>query len=182
MTFVELEIHGVWLIEPDLLVDERGVFRRSFCAQEFADHGLAPTAVQGNISENPHEGTLRGFHYQVRPYEEAKTLSCVTGALFDIVVDLRLASRTFMRWISVELSAAGRSSLHIPAGCANAWLTTEPSTTVHYYTSEPYSPPSYRGFRYNDPAFGFRWPREPEYISEKDRRLPDFDPASIVGG
>ena len=181
MKFVELGLHGVWLIEPELVTDGRGVFHRSFCAREFAEHGLVNTAVQGNISENHHEGTLRGFHYQVRPFEEAKTLLCVTGSLFDIVVDLRPASSTFRQSVSLELSAADRRSLHVPAGCANAWLTTAPNTTVHYYMSEAYRPSANRGFRYNDPSFVFRWPSEPRFISKKDASFPDFDPGSLVG-
>src|SRR3989338_1168143 len=133
MKFVEVGLPGVWLIEPEVFTDERGAFHRSFCAREFEQQGLVPTVVQGNISENPHEGTLRGFHFQLRPFEEAKTISCLTGALFDIVVDLRPNSQTFMQWISVELSASNRRSLYVPVGCANAWLTTAPHTTVHYY-------------------------------------------------
>ncbi len=179
MKFVELGISGAWLIEPEILADDRGVFRRTFCAKEFADHGLASASVQGNISENPHEGTLRGFHYQVPPFEEAKTLLCVTGALFDIIVDLRPASPTFLRWVSVELSAEDRRSVHVPAGCANAWLTTRPNTAVHYYMSEAYRPNADRGLRYNDPLFNFSWPREPRLISKKDAGFPDFDPTSL---
>jgi len=177
--FSELALPGVWLIEPEVHADPRGVLRRSFCAEEFAERGLVSTVQQGNISENPHEGTLRGFHYQVEPSQEAKTITCVSGALFDIVADLRPASPTFMKWVAVEFSAAGRESLHVPAGCANAWLTTAPNTTVHYYMSELYAAASYRGFRYNDPAFGFRWPGEPRLISAKDRGFPDFDPSTI---
>jgi dTDP-4-dehydrorhamnose 3,5-epimerase len=179
MKFIGLGLPGVWLIEPDVFADGRGVFRRHFCASEFAAHGLAATAVQGNISENPLAGTLRGFHYQMRPFEEAKTLSCMTGSIYDIVVDLRPKSPTFMKWVSVELAALDRRSLHVPAGCANAWMTTAPDTIIHYYMSEMYSAESYWGFRYDDPLFGFRWPREPRLVSEKDRSFPDFDPASL---
>lgn len=181
MQFSELDLPGVWLIAPTLHADDRGVFRRHFCAEEFAAHGLAAEAVQGNISENPHVGTLRGFHYQTGRFAEAKTLSCVTGAIYDIVVDLRPQSRTFMKWIPVEISARDRVSLHVPAGCANAWLTTEPNTIIHYYMSEMYASASYRGFRYNDPAFGFHWPSEPRVISDKDRTFADFDPSSLLG-
>lgn len=175
MKFLELDLPGVWLITPDLIADERGVFRRTFCAREFANRGLAPTTVQANVSENPHEGTLRGFHFQVRPFEEAKTISCFDGSLYDIVVDLRPDSPKFLQWVPVELSADDRLSLHVPAGCANAYLTTSPDTLVHYYMSEEYAPGLYRGFRYNDPSFGFKWPSEPKLISEKDRTFPDFD-------
>ena len=181
MKFEELGLRGVWLIEPELFSDERGVLRRHYCAREFAEHGLAAMTVQGNISENRQRATLRGFHYQVQPFEEAKTLSCMTGAIYDIVVDLRVKSPTFMEWVSVEISAHGRCSLHVPAGCATACITTEPDTTLHYYMSEFYSPESYRGIRYNDPMFGFRWPMEPQVISDKDRSYPDFDPESLRG-
>lgn len=177
MRFSELELPGVFLIEPEVHADERGSFRRHFCAEEFAAHGLAATAVQGNISENIHRGTLRGFHYQVKPFAEAKTLSCLTGGLYDIVLDLRRASPTFLRWAAAEISADNRRSLHVPAGCANAWLTLAPNTTVHYYMSEMFAPNSARGIRYDDPRFGFRWPIEPVVIAERDRTFPDFDPA-----
>lgn len=179
MTFVELSLPGVWLIETVVVTDERGAFRRHFCTEEFAAHGLAATAVQGNISENPHRGTLRGFHYQAGRGAEAKTLSCLTGAIYDIVVDLRPGSPTFLQWVAAEISASDRRSLHVPAGCANAWLSTAPNTIVHYYMSAMYAPESARGLRYNDPAFGFRWPMEPTVIAEKDRGFPDFDPSSL---
>ena len=179
MKFVESELPGVWLIEAEPFADERGVFRRHFCTEEFKAAGPSFTVQQGNISENPLLGTLRGFHYQTKPFEESKVLSCLSGALFDIVVDLRPQSPTFMKWTSVELSAANRRSLYVPAGFANAWMTTRADTLVHYYMSEFYNAESYRGIRYDDPAFGFRWPFEPRLISDKDRLFPDFDVASV---
>lgn len=182
MKFIELGLAGVWLIEPELVFDDRGTFRRTFCAAEFAANGLDSAAVQGNVSENPHEGTLRGFHFQLPPYEEAKTLTCVTGSLFDIIVDLRPGSKTYLRWVSCEFSASDRRSLHVPKGCANAWLTTSPNTTVHYYMGEAYRPNVDRGIRFDDPSFGFRWPREPNVISKKDLSYPDFDPALLSPG
>jgi dTDP-4-dehydrorhamnose 3,5-epimerase len=182
VTFTELELPGVWMLEANVFADDRGAFRRSFCAGEFAAHGLASTCLQGNLSENPHQGTLRGFHYQVAPYQEAKTLTCVSGALYDIVVDLRPASPTFLRWVAVEFSAADRRSLHVPAGCANAWLTTQPNTCVHYYMSETYQPSADRGLRFDDPFFNFIWPSAPAHISQKDTAYPDFDPAMLTSG
>ena len=181
MKFVELALPGVWILEPEMVVDDRGVFRRTFCAKEFANHGLATTAVQGNVSENPHAGTLRGFHYQVPPHQEAKTLLCVTGSLYDIVVDLRPGSPTFLQWVSLELSAVNRRSLHVPAGCANAWLTTAADTTVHYYMSAAYEANADRGLRFDDPYFRFTWPSAPVKISAKDAAFPDFDLASLPG-
>ena len=179
MRFRELDIAGAWLVEPDLVGDERGVFRRHFCKEEFAAHGIEAQVSQGNVSENPSLHTLRGFHYQLQPHAEGKTLSCFSGALYDIIVDLRLSSRTYLRWTAVTLDAGDRTSLHVPAGCANAYLTMAPDTVVHYYMSEIYAPGAYRGFRYNDPAFEFSWPAEPRLISQKDRSLPDFDPALL---
>lgn len=179
MKFSELGLSGVWLIEPEAYSDSRGVFRRHFCAREFGAHGIAPTVAQGNISENIQLGTLRGFHYQAKPHREAKTLSCLAGAIYDIVVDLRRSSPTFMKWIAVELSANDRKSLHVPAGCANAWLTTASQTVVHYYMSEFYAPEADRGLRYDDPAFAFSWPAAPNVVSDKDRSYADFDPSSV---
>jgi len=176
MKFAELTLPGVWLITPEVHTDDRGAFRRHFCVRELGARGINVTVAQGNISENPRIGTLRGFHYQARPPQEAKTLSCLTGAVYDIIVDLRPTSPTFMRWVAVEFSAQDRRSLHVPAGCANAWMTTAPDTAVHYYMSEFYAPEADCGLRYDDPAFGFRWPAEPAVISERDRTYPDFDP------
>jgi dTDP-4-dehydrorhamnose 3,5-epimerase len=180
MKFTELEISGAWLIEPEPQIDERGVFRRHFCAEEFSSRGIVPAVAQGNISENPKKHTLRGFHFQVPPFEEAKTLSCVSGAIYDVVVDLRAASPSFMKWVSIEISASDRRSLHVPTGCANAWLTTEPNTMIHYYMSHPYNPAAGRGFRYNDPAFGFLWPAAPAVISKKDLNYQDFSPDMLT--
>lgn len=180
MKFKDLNIAGAWLIEPELINDERGVFRRHFCSAEFADHGIAFHVAQGNVCENPHLHTLRGFHYQLAPHAEGKTISCFSGTLYDVIVDLRPDSKSFLKWTAVTLDARSRASLHIPPGCANAYLTLEPNTVVHYYMSNSYAPGSYRGFRYNDPAFKVVWPVEPRLISEKDRNFPDFDRAELM--
>jgi len=177
MRFHEQNIRGVWIIESEPHVDERGLFRRHFCAEEFAAHGLCPRVTQGNISENTHRHTLRGFHYQEPPHGESKTMSCIAGGLHVIVADIRPDSPTYLRWTAADLTAANRRSIHISPGCAMAILTLEDHTMMHYYMSEPFSGQSYRGLRYDDPAFGFVWPAEPRVISEKDRSYPDFIPA-----
>lgn len=182
MKFIELKIPGLWLIEPDVHADSRGSFRRHFCAREFDAHGMETVVAQGNISDNPAKGTLRGFHYQVEPNEEAKTISCLTGAVYDVVIDLRPSSPTFLTWDAIKISAHDRRSLYVPAGCANAWLTTEPHTILHYYMSKFFVPEAGRGIRYNDPFFAVRWPLEPSVISERDRGYPDFDPPLIRRG
>lgn len=179
MKFKELDIAGAWLIEPELVCDERGVFRRHFCSKEFAAHGIDTSVMQGNISENPHLHTLRGFHYQLAPHAEGKTISCFSGALYDIIVDLRPDSKTFLQWVAVTINAKDRTSLYIPPGCANAYLTVAPDTVVHYYMSEIYSPGSYCGFNYTDPSFKFEWPAKPKLVSEKDKSLPNCDRTGI---
>ena len=181
MKFKELDIAGAWLIEPKLVSDERGVFRRHFCSEEFAAHGIETRVMQGNVSENPYLHTLRGFHYQLAPHAEGKTISCFSGALYDIIVDLRPDSKSFLQWVAVTLDAEDRSSLYIPPGCANAYLTVAPDTVVHYYMSEMYTPGSYRGFCYNDPSFNFKWPAEPQLISDRDRNLQCCDRAGLKG-
>jgi dTDP-4-dehydrorhamnose 3,5-epimerase len=174
MKFHQQPIKGVFLIEPTPFVDERGVFRRHFCATEFGQHGIASAVAQANVSENVHALTLRGFHYQLRPHGEGKTLSCLRGKIYDIVVDLRPESPTYMEWINVELDDENRLSVHVPPGCANAFLTLTDGVLVQYYCSYPYTPAAERGIRYNDPAFNFKWPHAPKHISQKDRSHPDF--------
>ena len=176
MIFKELIIRGAFKIEPEPYVDERGVFRRSFCEKEFKDNGLTNNVSQSNISENHHKYTLRGFHYQIAPYSEAKTMMCITGAVYDIVVDLRPDSPTYLEWESVELNSNNRNGLHIPTGCANSFLTLKDNTVMVYFSSAPYNPDAERGIRYNDPLFNFKWPCKPVHISEKDASWPNYIP------
>ena len=103
MKFRELNLKGVFLISPNIFSDSRGKFHRSFCKGEFKEHGLDSSFEQGNISENPQKGTLRGFHYQIDPYQESKTISCITGSIFDVVIDLRKDSSTYLKSISVQI-------------------------------------------------------------------------------
>jgi len=174
MIFTEQEIKGVYKIEAEPYEDERGAFRRHFCDKEFADNGIVTDMKQSNVSENNFAYTLRGFHYQLEPYAEGKTLSCLKGKIYDVVVDLRKDSLTYMKWISIELSGENRTSVHIAPGCANAFLTLEDNCLIHYYCSESYNPDAERGIRFNDPAFNFTWPMEPKVISGKDLNHPDF--------
>ena len=179
MQFNKQQFEGVWVIEAEPIVDNRGAFRRHFCQKEFQEIGLETQIVQTNISENKKKHTLRGFHYQRPPNEEAKVLTCFQGAFLDVIIDLRRDSETFLKWMSVELRAEDNLSLYIPAGFANGYLTLEDTTTILYYMSEFYSPESYTGFRYNDPLFSVKWPAEPAVISKKDASFDDFDRHSI---
>ena len=174
MIFHEQKLPGVYIIEPEPFADDRGVFRRHFCDKEFAENGIVTDVRQSNISENKYAYTLRGFHYQTPPYGEGKTLSCLKGSIYDIIVDVRPGSPTYMQWISIELNEENRYSIHIAPGCANAFLTMEDNCLIHYYCSQPYTPEAECGIRYNDPAFKFEWPTEPTVISEKDLNHPDY--------
>lgn len=174
MKFHEQKIQGVFLIEPTPFVDDRGMFRRHFCQQEFQEHGIASEVRQCNVSENRYTHTLRGFHYQLPPHGEGKTLSCFVGTIYDVVVDVRPESPTYLQWLSFELNAENRKSIHIPPGCANAFLTLQDHCIIHYYCSEFYQGSAERGIRYNDPLFKFQWPATPVVISDKDKSHPDF--------
>jgi len=175
MKFEELKLKGAYLIHAEGFEDERGVFRRNFCEKEFKSFGLDTNVSQANISENIHKHTLRGFHYQVNPYAESKTMTVIKGRIYDIIVDLRKDSPTFLDWVSIDLSPEQRTSFHVPAGCANAFLTMEDDTLVHYYSSFPFTEDAERGIRYDDPLFKFDWPvKLPKHISLKDTSWPNF--------
>jgi len=174
MKFKKQSIDGVFLIIPELHKDERGVFRRSFCQKEMEQQGINIDVKQGNISENFKKHTLRGFHYQIEPTYESKILSCVTGSLYNVILDLRKKSKTFLQSVVIEISDKKREGIHVPSGCANAFITMSNKTIVHYYMGDFFNPDTYKGIRYNDPLFKVKWPCEPEIISERDLNLPDY--------
>ena len=174
MIFNATEIPDVFILELEKRADDRGFFARGWCEHELSDHGLPTRIAQMNISFNRHKHTLRGFHYQVAPHQEDKLLRCVRGAVFDVVVDLRPQSPTFLRHITLELSASNHRTLLVPKGCANAFLTLVDDTEVTYLVSEFYTPAAERGVRWDDPAFAISWPAGPAVISDKDRSWSDF--------
>lgn len=174
MKFLKSKINGAYSIFPEPFVDTRGMFRRHFCYKEFKKNNIRYNVEQANVSENKYALTLRGFHYQVYPYQEGKTLSCLKGSIYDIIVDLRKNSPSYMRWESFELSEKNRKSIFIPPGCANAFLTLTSDCLIHYYCSKSYNPSAEKGIRYNDPSFNFIWPKKPKVISHKDLNHPDF--------
>ena len=174
MKFQELNIPGAWRIEFDGLVDDRGSFRRHFCEIEFQKRGIDSKVRQANLSKNTHKHTLRGLHYQCDPHWEAKTISCIKGKIYGVVVDLRPKSASYLKWVPTELDADVPISLHVPKGCAIGWITLQDSTILHYYMSEIYVPEAGAGIRYNDPRFGFIWPVKPAVISTKDQSFPDW--------
>jgi dTDP-4-dehydrorhamnose 3,5-epimerase len=174
MTFHETKLQGVFEIRIEPLRDERGFFARSWCQTEFKSHGLNPALVQCNISFNGRKGTLRGMHYQLTPYAEAKLIRCTRGAIYDVIVDLRRESPTFKQWVSVVLTAERRNMAYVPEDCAHGFLTLEDDTEVVYQMSQFFSAESARGVRWDDPAFQIAWPHEIAVISERDKNYPDF--------
>jgi dTDP-4-dehydrorhamnose 3,5-epimerase len=175
MIFKETTLKDAFLIEPQRLEDERGFFARSYCQREFEAHGLNPRVVQCNISYNAKKGTMRGMHFQVPPYEEAKLVRCTQGAIYDVIIDLRPRSTSYLKHYSVQLDFSNRSMLYIPEGFAHGFITLEDNTEVFYQMSEFYAPDTARGFRWNDPLFGIKWLLEPTVISERDQNYPDFE-------
>lgn len=169
MKFTPLELPGAFLLEPEPFIDERGLFMRQFCLKELAAHGLEFSMCQCNISGNTKKGTLRGLHYQKVPYPEIKIVSCLKGSFFDVVVDLRPTSPTYLRHISMELSAKNRKMLYIPPMMAHGFQTLEDDTTAYYQLGEFFHPEVYDGVRWNDPKLGIVWPEcEKRIINERD--------------
>ena len=174
MVFQETVLGGAFVIDLEPIEDERGFFARSYCAREFAAHGLHTDWPQCNVSYNRRQGTLRGMHYQAPPHAEVKLVRCTRGAIHDVIIDLRPESETFRRHVGVELTAANRTMLYIPAGFAHGFLTLEDDTEVFYQMGAFFEPSAGRGARYDDPAFGIEWPVPIQVVSEKDRTYPDF--------
>jgi dTDP-4-dehydrorhamnose 3,5-epimerase len=178
--FEELSMEGVFLIKSAIHKDERGSFARSFCSNEFLNNGLMSKIAQGNISKNHLAGTLRGFHCQKSPYQESKVITCINGSIHNVVIDLRQNSATFLQSLSFVLDHNSGTSAHIPAGCANAWLTLNDGTILHYYMSNFYNPDFAFGIRWNDPFFKINWPLNPTTISEKDQNYENFDVSKLI--
>jgi len=167
--FAETRLPGAFLIEWEPISDERGFFARTWCADEFREHGLNPALSQCNISFNRLRGTLRGLHYQAKPHEEAKLVRCSSGRIYDVIVDLRPESATYRQWMGVELSRDNRTMLYVPEGFAHGFQTLEDNTEVCYQMSVPYHAESARVVRWDDPGIGVRWPLQGLMISERDR-------------
>ena len=181
MHFEGLDLPGAHLVELERHDDERGFFARAFCEHEFAQQGLPTRFPQWNISYNREPLTLRGMHYQAAPHRESKLVRCISGAIHDVIVDLREGSATRWRWLGIELDAERRAALFVPAGFAHGFLTLRPHTEVFYQMGEIYEPEAARGFRWDDPRFGIRWPAAPSVISDRDRSYPDFEPERFDG-
>jgi dTDP-4-dehydrorhamnose 3,5-epimerase len=195
MIFTETKLRGAYIIELEPVQDERGFFARSFCQHEFEQHGLNFQIVQCNLSYNKKKGTLRGMHYQIAPYQEAKIVSCIQGAMYDVIIDLRPDSPTYCQWSGVELTQekdldnvnpllggggvgnvtlSSYTMLYVPEGFAHGFQTLEDHAVVFYQMSEFYYPECARGVRWDDPRFAIQWPLPITGISVKDQTYPDF--------
>lgn len=156
--------------------DERGFFARTFCAATLADAGIQFEVSQANVSHNLKAGTLRGMHYQAEPQPDPKIVRCEHGTIFDVAVDLRPASPTYLKWTGSKLSADNGAALLIPVGCAHGFISLTDHSQVLYFMGAPYVPDLARGVRWNDPAFGIKWPMMPTAMHPRDASYPDYQP------
>jgi dTDP-4-dehydrorhamnose 3,5-epimerase len=182
--FTQLEVDGAFVVDIEPKRDERGFFARGFCADEFTAHGLDPTVSQANFSRNERRGTVRGLHWQEPPEQEAKTVRCIAGAVFDVVADVRPQSATHGRWAGIELSAENHRMLYVPAGCAHGYMALTDGAEIFYLVSRAYSPGHECGARWDDPAFGIEWPDPgvPVLVSPKDASWPDYTGERVAAG
>jgi dTDP-4-dehydrorhamnose 3,5-epimerase len=176
MKFLETALQGVWLVEFEPVLDERGFFARTWCREEFLQHGLNPDLAQCSLSFNKQKGTLRGMHYQCEPHQESKLVRCCSGAIYDVVLDLRPASPTRGKWFAAELTPVNHKMLYVPEGCAHGFQSLKDESAVFYQISEAYHPESARGVRWNDPFFAIHWPVSNPILSDRDRSFPDYRP------
>lgn len=174
MRFDPTPVEGAWVIVPEPHGDDRGLFARTWCARTFRDQGLVTDLSQCSVSFNRRAGTLRGMHYQAAPHEEVKLVRCVRGAIWDVVLDLRPESATYLRYAAEVLTQENRLAMYVPAGCAHGFLTLEDGAEVFYQISTEYHAPAQRGVRWDDPAFAIPWPAPPVVMAERDRGYPDY--------
>lgn len=174
LAVVSTPLAGVVVLEPQPLCDERGMFARTWDAEHAAEHGLDPSIAECSTSYNRHRGTLRGLHLQRDPWQETKVVRCTAGAVFDVAIDLRPLSSSYLKWFGVELAADNRRSLVVPPGCAHGFITLRDESEVFYQISVPHHPESAAGYLWDDPAFSIDWPISPVLMSDKDRSWPRY--------
>lgn len=175
MKFTETGLVDAFVVDIEAIEDERGFFARGWCRREFEAHGLPAVTAQANISFNKQRGTLRGLHWQDPPHAESKLMRCTRGGIFDVAVDLRPRSSTYLQWFGVELTDKNHRMLLVPEGFAHGFQTLEDRTEVFYMVSEFYAPKFEQGARYDDPAFRIKWPLDVTEISDKDSSWPRFE-------
>lgn len=174
MNLTRTSVEGVYVVDIEPITDDRGFFARCWDYDRATGQGLDSQIMLVAVTYNPRSGTLRGMHYQLPPFAETKWVRVTRGAIFDVAVDLRKDSPTYLQWHGEILSAANHKQLYIPKGCAHGYITLEPDSELTYLISAPYSPEHARGIRYDDPRFNIRWPVEVRCISERDASYPDY--------
>ncbi len=174
MKINKTKIKGVYVIDLEPRVDARGYFTRVFAKELLKKSGINYDIVHINRSLTRTKGTIRGIHYQKKPSQEDKLVQCLKGRVYDVAVDLRFRSKTFGKWIGIELSGDNQRMILIPKGCGHAFQTLEKDCLVEYLVSEYYTPKDERGIRYNDPYFKIKWPLKKATLSEKDQNWPKF--------
>lgn len=172
MKFVETKLVGAYIVDLEPREDDRGLFARTYCAREFGEKGLASNFVQCSVSMTCQRGTIRGLHFQLAPASEVKLVRCTAGALYDVIVDLRPNSKTYLQHVGVELTARNRRALYVPEMFAHGLQTLENDTEVFYQINQYFAPDLARGIRFDDPKLGIKWPLPVATTSEKDRQWP----------
>ena len=175
MIFTETPLTGAFTIDLERIEDDRGFFARAWAQDEFVAHGLNPTIAQTNMSKTFAAGTFRGFHWQDPPFGEAKTVRCIAGSVFNVIIDMRPDSSTYTDWFGVELSADNGRALYIPEQLANGFLITSNDTVLLYNVTRAFEPGNERGVRHDDPTVGVEWPRPIEHVSAKDAAWADLN-------
>jgi len=175
MKFTPTAFKGSFIIDLDLFEDERGWFARTFCKKEFEQIGHTKEWVQLNHSFTKQKGTIRGMHYQIFPFTEIKLVRCISGKVFDVIIDLRKDSATFLQWTGVELSAENKKMLYIPEGFAHGFQTLSDNCELIYHHSQFYQPNVEGAIRYNDPIININWPLPITNISKRDEEHPFLD-------
>ncbi|MEA5463764.1 dTDP-4-dehydrorhamnose 3,5-epimerase [Leptothoe sp. PORK10 BA2] len=180
MKFIPTHLKDAYIIEPERLEDERGFFARTWCKEEFSINGLDPNVFQCSISFNIKRGTLRGMHLQLPPFAETKLVRCTRGAIYDVIIDLRPSSETYLQWTFAELTPDNQKTLYVPKGFAHGFQTLEDNTEIFYQISESYAPEHARGIRWNETIFNIDWPEPVSLMSRRDQEYEDFIPADFL--
>ncbi len=181
MIFHETSLRGSYVLEMEKVEDERGFFARTWCNEELEAQNLDTNLAQCSLSFNRYKGTLRGMHFQVPPHAETKLVWCTKGAIFDVIVDIRAHSNTYLSWVGVELTEENLKMVYIPKGFAHGFQTLVDNSEVFYFVSDAYCPEAGRGMHWDDPAIQISWPQvETRVISERDQNWPMFIPGQSL--
>ncbi|MBV4359454.1 dTDP-4-dehydrorhamnose 3,5-epimerase [Pinibacter aurantiacus] len=175
MIFTPTSLQGSFVIDLNVFRDGRGWFARTYCKDEFAQIGHDAEWVQMNHSFTTKKGTIRGMHFQLPPFEEIKMVRCISGAVYDVIIDLRKDSATFLQYFGTELSAENRKMLYIPKGFAHGFQAVTENAELIYHHSQFYKPGVESGIRYDDPAIGIQWPLAAVNVSDRDLNHPLID-------